>query len=86
MYGLSGTAFNLADFLAGAFINASPGIVIQRIIIPANIVALKKAYFIEDKRQARLYSCIQRTSAWRRVDKGMYLSPSRRCQTLVPGK
>lgn len=43
LYGLGGTAFTWELFMAGAFINAVPGIVIQLIVIPIIIIALKKA-------------------------------------------
>lgn len=43
LYGLSNTAFTWKIFMAGAFINALPGIVIQIIIIPVIVVALSKA-------------------------------------------
>lgn len=47
LYGLSKTAFTWELFMAGAFINAIPGIVIQLIIIPIIIVSLSKARLIE---------------------------------------
>ena len=47
LYGFGGTAFTWELFLAGAFINAIPGIVIQIIIIPVIVVALSKAKLIE---------------------------------------
>lgn len=48
LYGLSGTAFTWELFLAGAFLNAIPGIVIQIIIIPIIIIALSRAKLIEN--------------------------------------
>lgn len=48
LYGLSGTAFTWKFFMAGAFLNAIPGIIIQILIIPIIIIALKRAKFIED--------------------------------------
>lgn len=48
IYGLSGTAFTWKIFMAGAFINAIPGIIIQIIVIPMVIIALSKAKLIEN--------------------------------------
>lgn len=48
LYGFSGTAFSWSMFTAGAFINAIPGIIIQIILIPAVIIALKKANLMQD--------------------------------------
>lgn len=48
LYGLSGTAFTWELFLAGAFLNAIPGIVIQIIIIPIIIITLSRAKLIEN--------------------------------------
>ncbi|MDK2902991.1 MAG: hypothetical protein PWQ93_910 [Clostridiales bacterium] len=48
LYGLSGTAFTWELFIAGAFLNAIPGIIIQLIIIPIIIIALSRAKLIED--------------------------------------
>ncbi|HHW01091.1 MAG TPA: ECF transporter S component [Clostridiaceae bacterium] len=47
LYGLGNMAFTWELFMAGAFINAIPGIVIQIIIIPVIVVALAKARLIE---------------------------------------
>ena len=41
--GMSGTVFTLEMFLAGAFINAVPGIVLHLIIIPPIVMLLGKA-------------------------------------------
>lgn len=46
LYGLSGGAFTWKLFMAGAFINAIPGIVIQIVIIPIIIIALKREKLI----------------------------------------
>lgn len=46
-YGLSATAFTWDIFMAGAFINALPGIVIQLVLIPIIIIALKQTKPIE---------------------------------------
>jgi len=46
LYGLGKTAFNVETFMTGALLNAIPGIVIQIIIIPIIIIALKRANLI----------------------------------------
>ncbi|NLC67361.1 MAG: ECF transporter S component [Clostridiaceae bacterium] len=43
LYGLRGTAFTWERFVARAFIDAVPGIIIQVIIIPVIIIALRRA-------------------------------------------
>jgi len=43
LLGLSGSAFTWQMFMAGAFLNAIPGIVLQLILIPAVMVALDRA-------------------------------------------
>lgn len=40
--GLDTTAFSLEAFLAGAFINAVPGIIIQIVLIPILVIAFEK--------------------------------------------
>ncbi len=40
--GLSGSSFPLSAFLAGAFTNALPGIVLQLVLIPLLVTALQK--------------------------------------------
>lgn len=47
IYGLSTTAFTWDIFIAGAFVNALPGIVIQLVLIPMVIIALKPTKLIE---------------------------------------
>ncbi len=47
IYGFSATAFTWEMFMAGAFINAVPGIVIQIVIIPIIIIALSRAKLLE---------------------------------------
>jgi len=42
-YGIAGKAFTFAAFLAGAFINALPGILLQLVLIPALVVLLGRA-------------------------------------------
>ncbi len=46
LYGLGGNSFAWKMFVAGAFFNAIPGIIIQLVIIPAIIIALKRAELI----------------------------------------
>lgn len=47
IYGLGGTKFGWAAFLAGAFTNAIPGIILQIILIPAIVIALRRSKLIE---------------------------------------
>ncbi|MEF9840510.1 MAG: ECF transporter S component [Lachnospiraceae bacterium] len=47
--GIAHIEFNFHMFLAGAFINAVPGIIAHIIIIPIIIIALKKAGYIFDE-------------------------------------
>lgn len=50
---VSGTVFTWKAFMAGAFLEAIPGIVVQLILIPTIMVALNKAglvYFYKEKR------------------------------------
>lgn len=49
VYTAMGSAFTFQMFLAGAFINAIPGIVLQIVAIPVLIVALRKAHLIEEE-------------------------------------
>lgn len=43
LYGIQGNAFSVQIFLSGALLNAIPGIILQIILIPAIMIALKKA-------------------------------------------
>ena len=43
IYGFMGNQFSMELFMAGAFLNAIPGIILQIVLIPAIIIALKKA-------------------------------------------
>lgn len=43
LLGVSGTAFTFQMFLAGALLNAVPGIIVQLVLIPSVMVALNKA-------------------------------------------
>ena len=54
LYGLRGSAFTWEMFVAGAFINATPGIIIQIVLIPLIIIALQKAKLINMNNGAAL--------------------------------
>lgn len=43
LMGLSGSAFTWAAFMAGAFVNAVPGIIVHILLIPIIVLALRKA-------------------------------------------
>lgn len=45
--GVSQAQFSFRAFLAGAFLNAAPGIICHLILIPVIILALQKAHFID---------------------------------------
>lgn len=47
LYGLVGNVFNVSVFVAGAFLNAIPGIIFQIVMIPIIIMALKQAKVME---------------------------------------
>lgn len=47
LYHILGTPFTWELFAAGAFLNAVPGIIVQLILIPAIIYALKKTQLLE---------------------------------------
>jgi len=47
VYGVMGNAFSAQMFLAGAVLNAVPGIVLQIVLIPIIIMALKRARVME---------------------------------------
>lgn len=47
LYGMSGKAFSIAIFIAGAFTNAIPGIILQIILIPILIAAMQKAKYLK---------------------------------------
>lgn len=47
LFGLSGSQFTLEIFIAGAFINAIPGIIIQLILIPIIVSVLERVNLIE---------------------------------------
>ncbi len=47
LYGLSGTPFTWKIFMAGALLNAIPGIIIQIIIIPIIVIAVSRAGLVK---------------------------------------
>lgn len=47
IYGTSGKAFGLGIFIAGAFTNAIPGIILQLLIVPALVITLEKSHLIK---------------------------------------
>lgn len=47
IYGMVGDAFGMQMFLSGAFISAVPGIVLQIVIVPLLVLALRKAGYVE---------------------------------------
>jgi riboflavin transporter FmnP len=49
LYGINGTQFTFELFLAGAFVNAIPGIIIQIVLIPAIIMLLLRAKLIDNE-------------------------------------
>ena len=48
LLGLAGQPFTLDMFLAGAFIDAIPGIVLHIVLVPLLVLALEKAGFVEN--------------------------------------
>lgn len=48
LYGISGGAFTIQMFIAGAFTNAVPGIICHLIVVPAIVLALRKAGIIKE--------------------------------------
>ena len=48
IYGISGAPFGIKVFLAGAFLESIPGILLQLILIPLLVVALRKSGVIEE--------------------------------------
>ena len=47
IYGAMGNAFTWSIFLAGAFVNAIPGIIVHIILIPALVIALRTSNMID---------------------------------------
>ena len=50
--GVSGTAFTWQMFMSGAVLTAWPGIVLQIVLVPAIMMALKRTNIIDSKRMA----------------------------------
>ncbi len=48
VYGIQGNPFTMQMFLAGAFINAVPGIILHLILIPAILFALERSGVLRD--------------------------------------
>jgi len=51
LLGIYGIAFTMQAFIAGALLNAIPGIILQLIIVPAVMVALNKTRLVSFKNQ-----------------------------------
>lgn len=51
LLGISGSAFTWKAFMAGAFLNAIPGIIVQLILIPAVMVALNRTGLVRFRKQ-----------------------------------
>ena len=47
IYGAMGNSFTWSIFLAGAFVNAIPGIIVHIILIPALVIALRTSNMID---------------------------------------
>ncbi len=52
LLGLKGTAFTFEAFLAGVFLNAIPGILLQLMLVPAVMVALNKTKLVPFRKNA----------------------------------
>ena len=46
--GFAGRGFTWKAFMAGAFVNALPGIILQLVLIPVMIIALDRARLTDD--------------------------------------
>ncbi|MDE6608731.1 MAG: ECF transporter S component, partial [Lachnospiraceae bacterium] len=53
MLGMTGNAFTWQMFMAGAFLNAVPGIILQLVFIPALMVALNKTGLVRFHKETR---------------------------------
>ncbi|MCM1411810.1 MAG: ECF transporter S component [Lachnospiraceae bacterium] len=51
LLGISGSIFTWEAFMAGAFLNAIPGIIVQLILIPAVMVALNRTGLVSFRKQ-----------------------------------
>ena len=56
LLGLGGKAFTAQAFLAGALLNAVPGIIVQLVLIPAVMAALQKAGAVKRIRRIRKFA------------------------------
>lgn len=50
LFGMAGNAFTWQAFMAGAFLNAIPGVVLQFVLIPAIMVALDRTGMVRFRR------------------------------------
>ncbi|MEG1104155.1 MAG: ECF transporter S component [Oscillospiraceae bacterium] len=48
LYGIQGTPFTLSIFFTGAFVRAVPAIILQIVIIPLIVIALKRAKILKE--------------------------------------
>ncbi len=55
--GVSGEGFTFAAFLAGAFTNAIPGIVLQLLLVPAIMLLLNKTHLVPFKNKQAVTVC-----------------------------
>ena len=53
LLGLSGSALTLEAFLAGAFLNAIPGIILQLILIPGVMILLNRTGLVPFRQERR---------------------------------
>ena len=53
MLGMTGNAFTWQMFMAGAFLNAVPGIILQLVFIPALMVTLNKTGLVRFRREQK---------------------------------
>lgn len=51
LLGISGTAFTWEAFMAGALLNAVPGIIVQLVLVPAVMVALNRTGLVRFRKQ-----------------------------------
>ena len=54
MIGMNGNAFTWQMFMAGAFLNAIPGIILQLVFIPALMVALNRTGIVRFHREQKV--------------------------------
>jgi hypothetical protein len=47
LYGMAGTPLAFSGFISAAFVTAFPGIIIQLVLIPTIVIALKKTNIYE---------------------------------------